>query len=309
MIPIRWSTNELAEIIKQRIMNKFDSNIAVTGWTGLGKSTILFQLFNKFPDFKIKDKLTYKRDEMIKLIKDYKFSYCWHDELISAGNKRRFYDVEQVQLIEILTQYRNNFNIVGGAVPIFFSLDKELLKLFGMHINIIARGIGIVHLPREGRMYTDDLWDVKINSKLEEKWSQAKQKNPNFKIPYHKYTTFAGYVYFPAMTPKQEEFYEKLKAEKRGDNKERKDEQPEENFYVKTLNLVKEKKLDESGLLQICLFNGKKLSSVKSRLNQMLKDEGSSQTLNEFFKETKQNTNNNINVYNKSNSNPVQIDL
>ncbi len=291
--PVVWSVKELADITKSRISNKYDSNIAVTGLTGKGKSTFFFKFFNKFPDFKIEDKLIYKRDEMIKLIRDFKHSYCWNDELISSANKRKFYDVEQIELLEILTKYRNHLNIVGGAVPIFFSLDKELLKLFGMHINIIDRGIGVVHLPREGRMFSDDLWDVKINSKLEEKWSAKIQKNPKFKIPYHKYTTFAGYVYFGAMTPKQEEYYEHLKSIKRGD-KDIKDEQPQESFFDRVLRLLKEKKLDDKGLFLLCSYEGKKLSSVKVSLNRMLKDEGSNQTLKDLLKDTNNNSNTNI---------------
>lgn len=289
---------------KERIRNKFDSNIAVTGLTGVGKSTLLHKFFHKFPDFKIEDKFTMNRRKMIGLIQNHKFSYCWNDELISSGSKRKFYEPEQNELIEILTKYRNNFNIVGGAVPFFFTLDKELIKLFGMHINIIRRGIGVVHLPREGRMYNEDLWDVKINQKLEEKWSAKTLKNPNFRIPYHKYTTFAGYVFFGKMTDKQEEIYERLKSEERGDseNLAKGNANPEEGFYDKVLKLLKDGKLNESGLLQLCLFEGRKLSSVKVSLNRMLKDEGNEKTLAEFLKDK----NNNRDTNNLHNNNTIK---
>ncbi|KKM73825.1 hypothetical protein LCGC14_1406550 [marine sediment metagenome] len=292
--PTVWSIKELAEMTKQRILNKYDSNIAVTGLTGKGKSTFLFKFFNKFPDFKIEDKLTYKRDETIKLIRDFKNSYIWNDELISSANKRKFYDVEQIELLEIMTKYRSNLNILGGAVPIFFSLDKELLKLFGMHIHIIDRGIGVVHLPREGRMFSDDLWDVKINAKLEEKWSAKIQKNPSFKIPYHKYTSFSGYVYFGKMSDKQEEYYEHLRKIKKGEADGNGEEQPTETFYQKVLRLLREKKLDEKGLFLLCSYEGKKLSSVKVSLNRMLKDEGSDETLKDLLRDTNNNKDNNL---------------
>ena len=305
--PIIWSVKELAEATKQRILNKYDSNIAVTGLTGKGKSTFLFKFFNKFDDFKIEDKLTYKRDEMIKLIRDFKNSYIWNDELISSANKRRFYDTEQIELIEILTKYRSNLNILGGAVPIFFSLDKELLKLFGMHINIIDRGTGIVHLPREGRMFTDDLWDVKINAKLEEKWSTKIQKNPNFKIPYHKYTTFVGYVYFGKMSDKQEKYYEHLRKIKKGEVDLNEEGQPTETFYQKVLRLLREKKLDEKGLFLLCSYEGKKLSSVKVSLNRMLKDEGSNETLKDLLRNT--NNNRNIDLLHNNNNELKEINI
>jgi len=263
-------------------------------WMVTHNSTFLFKFFNKFDDFKIEDKLIYERGEMIGLIRDHKNSYCWNDELISSANKRKFYDTEQIELLEVLTKYRNNLNILGGAVPIFFSLDKELLKLFGMHIHIIDRGIGVVHLPREGRMFSDDIWDIKINAKLEEKWSAKIQKNPHFKIPYHKYTTFAGYVYFGKMTEKQEEYYEHLKNTKRGDADSTEEEKPKENFFEKVLRLLREGKMDSKGLFLLCSYEGKKLSSVKVSLNRMLKDEGSDETLKDLLKDTNNNKNNNL---------------
>lgn len=291
--PVVWSVKELAEIIDRRRKNKFDAIIFVTGGTGTGKTTFLHKLFFKFPDFKIKDKITWKRDEMINLIKNFKFSYCWNDEMISSGNKRRFYDIEQIELIEVLTKYRSNFNVVAGAVPIFFSLDKELLKLVGMHIHIIERGIGIVHLPRDGRMYNDDPWDIRQNSKLEEKWSAKVQKNPNFKIPYHKYTTFAGYVYFGKMTEQQEIQYEEIRKIKRGDLDTPIESNTQENFYERVIKLLKDGNLDESSLLSLCLYDGKKLSNVRVRLNQMLKDSGDKRTLKDFFNENKKDTKDN----------------
>lgn len=307
--PVIWSVKELAEATKQRVLNKYDSNIAVTGLTGKGKSTFLHKFFHKFNDFKMEDKLTYSRNEMIILIRDFQLSYCWNDELISAANKRKFYDTDQIELIEILTKYRSNLNIVAGAVPIFFTLDKELLKLFGMHINIIDRGIGVVHLPREGRMFSDDAWDVKINAKLEEQWSAKTQKNPNFKIPYHKYTTFAGYVLFGKLTEQQEKIYEDLKKSKRMESDGTIKEDKKESFYEKIMTMLKEKKLDEPTLLSLCLFEGKKLSSVKIRLNQMLGDEGNSQTLSDFLKDDKKLTNNTILHNNTNDIKEINIDL
>lgn len=270
-------------------------------WMITHNSSFIWKFFHKFPDFKVKEKLTFEREEMIHLIKDFKNSYVFADELISSVNKRKFYDQEQIELIEILTKYRNNFNILAGAVPIFFSLDKELLKLIGIHINIPERGLAIIHLPKKGRMFVDDLWDIRTNQKLEEKWSKAKQKNPNFKIPYWKYTTFAGFLPFGKLSPRAEKLYEKLKAEKRAKaeglmNKE----EPKGDFYSKIMGLLKEEKLDEPLLLQLCLFDGKKISNVKVRLNQMLKDKGTGKTVRDFLKQKKENINNTNYLYNNT---------
>ena len=292
--PIIWSLKELVEMVKAGIDNKFDAFILVTGATGTGKSSLLIKFFNKFPDFKLKDKLVYKRNDMIHLIRDYKKSYILADELISIGNKRRFYDIEQVELIEVLTKYRNNYNIVAGCIPIFFSLDKELLKLISLHIQVVERGLAIIHMPIRNRIFADDIWDININQKLENFWSKKRRENPNYKPKYWKYTTFAGFLPFSQLSEKQEQLYERLKQEKRSESEGGIGNEPQESFYDKVLKMLKEKKLDEQGLLQICLFEGKKLSSVKVQLNRMLKDEGENKTLGDFLKDrttTKDNTN------------------
>ena len=201
--------------------------------------------------------------------------------------KRNFFDREQIELIQVLTKYRNHYNIVAGAVPVFFTLDKELLKLFGMHIHIIKRGLGIVHLPREGRMYTDDIWDVRINAKLEDKWSKKKQANPNFRIPYHKYTTFAGYVTFRKMGRREEALYEKLKAQKRGEAEM--DEGEGKTFYERLAKEVVEGKVNKEKLELICAVNGKKMSTLYVGLNRALREVlGVKKTIGEFLKEAEE---------------------
>lgn len=285
MRPPVYTITEIAKLLKDRTQNHYDGNVIVSGGTGEGKSTIIFKIFKKFPNFKLQDKLVYDRGEMLHLIKDFKKSYIFADELISSFFKRTFWDRLQGELIQALNMYRSNFNIFCGAVPIFYSLDKELLKCFALHIQIIKRGIAIIHAPISARNFSDDPWDVKHNQRLEDEWSKRRQKNPNFKPPIWKYSTFQGYVFFSSLTKKQEEIYEKLKEEKRrlADPNIIKEE-TKDNFYDKILDMIKNGQMNEQGLLQICLFNNKKLSSVKVRLNQKLKDSGSEKTLGDILK-------------------------
>lgn len=300
---------DLRNLTKKRIENRYDCNVIVTGKTGVGKSTFIYQLLKGFRGFKIEDKLTYKRDEMIRLIRDYKNSYCWADEIIGSAFKRNFFEREQIKLIEILTRYRSNFNIVAGALPVFFTLDKELLKLFRVHVQIISRGVGVLHLPKSGRMYSDDIWDVKHNKSLEEKWSKKRDKNPSFKIPYHKYSTFKAYIFFAPLSEEEEKKYEMLREQKRNeaeivDN----GENEKSNFYNKILLMVKDEKLDNNELLKICIFNDKSYSSVKTRLGQMLRDEGDGKTLKDFLKGSGRK-NDSINSYNNNTPPPSDVEV
>lgn len=287
---IIWNVKEIAEKIKERIANNFDANIIVTGGTGKGKSTLIYQLLEEFDDFKIKDKLTYDRTEIIHLIKDFKKSYIWADEMVSAGFKRNFFEREQISLIQTLTQYRSNQNVFICALPIFWTLDKELLKLFCIHINVVSRGVAVVHLPKAGRLFSDDLWDVKTNQKLEDSWSKKMQKNPNYKPPLSKYTTFYGYIFFGALSDHKEEYYNRLKEERRAKVEGDKKEEVKEDFFKKVLTSLREKKLDEQGLLQICNFYGKNLIAVKTRLRQLIQNDGSKEKLADLIIKTENKT-------------------
>ncbi len=58
--------------------------------------------------------------------------------------------------------------------------------------------------------------------------------------------------------------------------------------------MIKSGTLDEKSLLPICLSYNKKLSSVRARLGQILRDEGKGQTLKDFFKLKAENNKNPI---------------
>jgi hypothetical protein len=273
---IIFTVKELSEWLEERRLNQFDSNFLVTGGTGLGKSTIIWKLLRKFKDkgYRPMKHQIYDRESTISLLRDNKLSYCWNDELISAAYRREHWDREQIELIKTLTKYRCNFNIFAGALPVFFTLDKELLKLFSLNIDVIRRGESVVHMRREGRRYNDDPWDVKYNAKLEDGWSKSLQKNPNFKIPYHKYSTFVGYLFFKDLTPKQRARYEYIRDLKKNRIEQAKNEENEsvkpfyDKLYIYTIN----KQLNEETLRIICDISNKNIVAVKCRLNQMLRN-------------------------------------
>ena len=280
-----WSLRRLANSIAIRINSKRDSNIIVSGRTGIGKSQLAHGLLNKFEGFNINKHLTFRRDEMIDMIINQIRGYIWNDEFISSSFKRGFYEKAQIKLISTLTKYRSNYNITVSCIPNFYSMDVELRKLFSLHIFVVERGLAVIHTPLNESLFGQDSWDTKENSKLEAVWNAKKRKNPDFKIPYHQLSTFVGYLHFPKLTKKQEEYYEKLKIEKRTEfDDKKKENNPQDNFYENTLEMIKSGTLNEKSLLPICLSHNKKLSSVRSRLGQILRDEGKGQTLKDLFK-------------------------
>jgi hypothetical protein len=282
---IKWSLKDLAGMIKLRQLNKFDANIVVSGNRGDGKSTLLAKLFYLTKQYNPRKHQVYSREDVIRLLSSQKFGICFDDEAINSGYKRDFQSKGQQELIKIVTAYRDNFNIYASAIPNFFSLDKDLRDLTFLHINILERGIAIIHMPNKS-LYSLDKWDTKNNARLEDKWNKQKAINPNFKIPYHKLSTFRGYLYFDDLTIKQRELYEEIKREKRKESFNKYIQKPkEEDFFEKCLKLILDKKITKDGLIQMCLVDNRDYTSTLQKLNRMLKkittDE--TRTLNDYL--------------------------
>lgn len=282
---IKWSIKELTECLRQRQNNKFDANIGVSGLRGNGKSTFLFKIFNSFKKqgFRPRQHQVYSQDDVTKLLSNQQFGFCWDDEAINSGYKRDFQKVGQIQLIKLITNYRDNFNIYGSALPFFYNLDKALRELIFMHVHVIQRGVGVILLPLQGQIHTQDPWDTNTNKKIEEKENRRLIKNPNARFRYHSLTTFAGFVYFGPMTDKQERKYKEIKQTKRKVFFEKDPNQPT-THVDKLYKLLLEGHLSKEGLVQSCFIEGVRYSQTLQTLNKNLKDSKISKTVGEFLK-------------------------
>ncbi len=284
MLSLTWSIKEIVEILKSRQLNEFDGNIAVTGDRGNGKSTLINKIFYRFKKFRPWNHQVYSREDVVKLLKTQQYNLCWDDEAINTGYKRDFQQKAQQELIKILTAYRDNFNIFASAIPNFFSLDKDFRDLYFLHLFVIERGLAIVHMPLQGRLYSQDRWDSKYNATIEASWSKRMKKDPNFRPPYHRLTTFKGYLYFGDVTEKQKILYEHIKKTKRSISFLTESEKTAElSFIQKVYKTLMEGKLTKEGLLNVCLIEGKKYNAISSALNQMLTDNGIRDTLSQRF--------------------------
>jgi hypothetical protein len=269
---VAWRLKDIVGIAQGRQNNKFDCNIVVSGDRGNGKSTLLAKMLYLTKKYNPQKHQVYSREEVIKLLSREKYGICFDDEAINSGYKRDFANKGQQELIKIVTAYRDNFNIYCSAIPNFFSLDKDLRDLVFIHIHVIERGLGVLHMPIQGRLYSQDKWDTKNNANLEDKWNKIKAKNPDYNIPYHSLSTFKGYVYFEDLTPKQRELYEQIKQEKRRESFNKYIEKPDEqDFYEKCARLVLEKKITKEGLIQMCLVENRDYKNTIAKLNRLIK--------------------------------------
>lgn len=281
-----WSIKDLVEIADSRQNNKFDVVIAISGERGNGKSTLAFKFLSRFKVFKPWKHQIYSRKDVMRLLEGMNLGCIFDDEAIRTAYKRKFTDPDQQLLIQMLNMYRDNFNIYVMCIPQFYSLDRDLRDLVKIHIHVIERGLGVIHISNEGNLYSDDCWDVKYNQRIEEKWARTKQKNPNYTPKYNRLTTFKGYIKFGDLTPKQRILYEDIKVTKRKAvyEEEMKSEEEKGGFYDKLLVRLKEGNISKETLQEICLTSGIKYSAVTAMLNIKLTDEGTKETLSHFLK-------------------------
>ncbi len=286
---VKWSIKELTECLRERQKNKFDSNIGVSGKRGDGKSTFLFKIFQSFRKEGFRPHLhqVYSQDDVKNLLCNQKYGFCWDDEAINSGYKREFQKVGQIELIKVVTNYRDNFNIYGSALPFFYNLDKALRELIFMHVHIVSRGIGVILLPLEGQIHSQDPWDTRTNQAIEMKENARLERNPDAKFRFYKLTTFVGFVFFSPMTKKQEERYLKIKEKKRARLFEHLDKKNRPKTFMESLyDFLLRGELTKEGMAQSCLMNGKRYSTVLSTLNKMLKDNGNPKSLTDYIKKS-----------------------
>ena len=283
-----WTIKELTLLLRERQLNKFDVNIGISGKRGNGKSTLAFKIFNSFKKngFRQKTHQVYAQKDVIKLLSQFKFSYCWDDEAINSGYKRDFQHTGQKELIKIVTNYRDNYNVYASALPFFYSLDKALRQLIFIHFHIIKRGLAVILLPLDNQIHSEDPWDTDNNKKIEAKENKRLEKNPDSKFRYHRLTTFAGFVYFGDMSAKQRILYESIKQTKRAIALNIKPEDKEQSFVERAYDMLLDRKFTTDGLLQACGLNKEKYSSVISTLNKKLKDNMKEGTVNTYLRKS-----------------------
>jgi len=299
-----FSLKEFASILRGRQRKEFDCNIVVSGTRGLGKSTFLFKLLSRFDNFEPWKHQVYSRDKVIELLEGQEKGIIFDDEAIASGYKREFHNVSQQKLIKMLNMYRDHFNIFAMAIPNFYSLDKDIRDVMKFHIHIIERGKAVVHVANEGRLYQTDKWDVKLNQKKEEKWQEKKKQNPKFSPPYHKLTTFRGYIKFGDIGPQQRELYKRIKREKRRelyeaeyeDNQEKED--PRKQFMNRIIKGAKEGFMSLDEIKTATYAAGYEWKNLRVSIDEQVKKENPKMTLKKII-ENRQDYSTSVTVTNK----------
>lgn len=213
---IVWTIKDLAEMIKRRQQNEFDVTIAVDGARGNGKSTLTYKVLTKVGNFNPEKDLLFTRDDVMDAIKNRKFSCIDADEMINSAHNRDFFSGDQKNFIKLMNMYRDNYNILMGSSPFFYDLDPQIRKLIKIRITVVKRGVAILQMAKNS-LYINDPWETDINKKIEMSWINKLKRGKLLMPKYQRLTTYAGHIFYNALTPQQELKYKALKVSKRSE--------------------------------------------------------------------------------------------
>lgn len=279
---IDFTIGKLVSATLRKQQNKFDANIIFAGNRGLGKSTAAVKFALRFPQFKMSRDVLFSREDVIHHLATRKKSVIIADEMINVSFNRDFSVNEQKKLIKIMNMYRDSQNVLLMCVPHFANLDKQLLGLTQLRVDIIRRGLGVVHRPLQYSFGRDN-WDIDKNLKIEQNFT----RRGIFKPQYKNLSTYCGLLTIPNLTEKQRILYEKIKQEKRnvlydGDS----DIEIEENKakYNIPYRMLKDGHLNKESLMALCKYNNWKYNNVLQRLTAYLRKEGLSHSPAFYFK-------------------------
>ncbi|HME87154.1 MAG TPA: hypothetical protein VKE88_01975 [Candidatus Nanoarchaeia archaeon] len=283
---LEWSLKDLVEVVEGRVKNKFSAEIVIDGSRGLGKSSLSYKLLSRLQlriPFKPRRDIVYTREDVLRHLSSKIQGCIFADEMVNVSYNRDFYQEDQKTLIKALNMYRDSGNVFIMCVPNFADLDVQIRELVSIRITVLRRGIALIQMPKSS-LYTHDKWDVKYNQRIESKWSDTKTKNPR----YSELTTVVGILKFGDLSPRQRAIYESIKKEKRnrvfGDYSDSAlVGDPEKMFYNNLVDLMKQGKVTPEGLEMVCKVHGREITSVRKKLNKLLKETGDGKTSKDFI--------------------------
>lgn len=273
MASIVWTIKDLVRICQKWQENEFDGLIVFDGNRGLGKSTGGLKACLRFPQFKMNRDIIFSQEDLMKQLSQKKHGIILADEMINVTYNRDFFSETQKKIIKMLNMYRDSCNILIACIPNFQDLDKQFKSLVKLRINVIRRGVAVIH-RKNPNSFSSDPWDTKLNEKIEKSF----YKRGTFRPKYHKLTTFIGYLRYEKLTDNQEAIYKEIKERKRGHVFKIDDEEGSEQIADKKeiYEMVYDKlitgKINRQDVETICKIYSIKWSHILAAMNHRLRD-------------------------------------
>jgi len=224
-MPVIETVENFARAMLELQQSDRDVNLLCGGFTGEGKTTMLYQINKAHSkisglDWDFRRNMTYSREELLEWIDGKKntkkgsnglrenqlpmYSAILIDELFSIFYKRNWYDDDQKLSIAVFNMCRDRRLLVTGAIPSFWDLDGGLINRARYYAYVYERGRAWV-FEQENNPFTTDVWNKSINKKR-----FREKKGQPYSLP-----NFVCELRFPDFLPKERELYYKIRNKKR----------------------------------------------------------------------------------------------
>lgn len=212
---------DLCKSIAQRIKERKDCTILVTGKTGVGKSTVVgkacFNHFEYIDNVKVPGEKMYTDENFVidpeilaSMMITKKGCVLWADESRPALASRSWQSKINNLIINRKNQNRKNGIVSFIVLPYEKEVDKSFLNHINMWIWVYKRGQAQVFVAGNHKKGGESLSVRKIIDR-EEKWYR---ENPNSKFCFPRiHQEYIGNLSFGAFTKAEEKRYNKLVKE------------------------------------------------------------------------------------------------
>lgn len=202
----------MCELIKKVQNSNNDMIIAVTGYRGAGKSTLIIQAAAKLmgkiclskADFE--QHFIYSRKELDeKLEKFEKQRVICVDESINLLFRREFQNKQQNQIIKKFNTYRDKQYCIFLVIPTFWQLDSAVRNslIIKWWVHCVDRGNAIIYQPEDNE-WNYDPWNQKENF-----------IDRRMKKPIYKSKNYFSNIVWQKLPEELEQEYNEIKAKKR----------------------------------------------------------------------------------------------
>lgn len=231
-------------LLLDRIKNKKDNIVLISGKRGSGKTTLSIKAIMGFSDmedtekyynkeknislddsekikytlseftpFNMEKHICFSKKELQTLWKEERMSFILADEAVVNANRRNSMTKANKILMEIATINRKNFNTIFFCMPSIEDFDLAILQYITHWVHIDDRGLAAVMLPNPPSLFGRKSWDIDRMKKIYEKFMEDNPSAPG--VPYWLFNNFRGYIKFKALPTKVEEKYLKIATEKK----------------------------------------------------------------------------------------------
>lgn len=212
---VTWTVKRAVEEIKLVQQSKGDFIIVISGFRGVGKSTLQTRFIQEIigesalTEEGFKKYFIYSRKEFDKKLEEFeeKSPICV-DEGINLLFKREFQNRDQNILIKKFNTYRDKYFVIFILLPFFWDLDSSVrnssIIKWWIHCNKFGEGY-IFQI--EDNPFTDDPWNRKNNFFA---WREKK-------VPVYSLPNYVANIVWEELPEDTYNIYKKVKAEKRRD--------------------------------------------------------------------------------------------